>query len=106
MTLHICLFGESHLWARRPSLRQYSPPPWDQVRSELVREFHVSVWCGWGDAGVSCRQLAGGLQRDRGFSALGTPARGRTKPCCLRVQSSAAPRPAGGPPKMLSELLD
>lgn len=111
MTLHICLCRESHLWARRPSPRRCDPRPPDQVWSELWSGFHVSVWCGSGDASVSCRQFAGGPQRDRGFSALGTPARGRTKPSCPQVLSarpeSCCPVPRRRPPpKMLSELLD
>lgn len=106
MTLHICLYGESHLWARRPSPRQYSPHPGTKprVNSEGISRFSL-VRVG----GCLC-QLSPVRWWDpprQSFFRPRNPGKGQNKASCPRVLSARSefcrPAPRGRPPQMLSE---
>lgn len=108
-TAHLSIWGEPLV--DQESLPNAICPTRTKSGVNSGGDFTFQFWWGWGSAKCLARRFTGGPQRGRGFSALGTPARGRTKPSCPRVLSArvlspAVLRPAGAPSKMLPELLD
>lgn len=107
-TAHLSVWGEP-LVTTGPSPGRCAPP--GSSPECTPKGISRSSFGGGWEGLVLARRFTGGPPRSRGFYAPGTQARGRTKPSCPRVLSARVPspavlRPAGGPSKTLSELLD
>lgn len=103
MTLHICLYGESHLWTRRPSPRRCTPPGPSPKEVNSGGDFTCSSLVAVGGCWrwpPPIRRWAPGRQRlfrppdpDKGQNKARLP----TRPLRARPES-CRPAPRGRPP--------